>query len=271
MSEIITYDPKGQLETAAEASGSTAVALPEIIGELDTSNPYSLASLLPPPIRRRVPEIPTEFYELSEDAMAEELFGSINKIDPLLNRLRIALWDEYDRCQKHQLKQMDMLRLYRGICTTSQFYKVLNDPKALGFYLTPPTAYTLACKELLTLTVRKMREAINMPLYDKKGNPNTKLIEAIIKIHEKMDMRIHGAVIQRIDQRNLNMNINASADPNTEKEANRAAIPSLEAINDEIARLEAKSMALSAPSIRAPEILPTNPKPEVIDVGKNEG
>jgi len=87
----------------------------------------------------------------------------------------------------------------------------------------------------------------------------------ILKIYEKMELRKHGAIAQRynIDQRNLNINANIDANDQA-KESEKPK--SIEEIEKEIAQLRAETQKLDAVKKGALEDEKTTPK----EVSKEE-
>lgn len=229
----------------------------EKLAEFDESDPRSLVNLLPHFVKELVAKLPTELYEKTEAELRSMIFGEDEKEDETSSRLRVAFWDEYDRVQRYEEDQMDMRRVTDRICTPVYLNKrFLSDPLKLAWLLHPPVGYDLNLKEIHLLSLRAMRAAMELPTTDGKGKPNVKLIEAQMKIFQHVDMRIKGAVIQRIDQRNLNVNMNADASPEVAKEVNRISSMTMEEIEDRIKFLEGKSKSLEAPGNVSVQLMP---------------
>lgn len=76
-----------------------------------------------------------------------------------------------------------------------------------------------------------------LPLRGENGRPDARIAEVILKAYEKVDMRVHGAIVQRVEQRNLNVNYSSK----DQKEAG-AATPALteETVDQELKLLEMK-------------------------------
>lgn len=150
-----------------------------------------------------------------------------------------------------------MHRVMAQICHAKFFNtRFISDPAKLMWMLHPPVGYDLNLKEIHLLSLRCMRAAMALEIVDDNGKPNVKLIEAQMKIFQHIDMRIKGAVIQRIDQRNLNVNMNANASPEVEKEVNRISSMTMEEIETRIKFLERKSKGLEAPGNVSVQLMP---------------
>ena len=209
---------------------------PSIFGELnipliptdaspyDEDNPYSLINLVSPMLRKAIENLPIRHFRYNE----KELRRSA-KPSPEICRLRISFWDEYLLAIEQQRK-MEVINVVKGVCSVPFFYDVLvRDPNILAYIVVAPADYQLAMREMLELGWSRMREVLEMDLeleepYNAKvfneetGKtetvtkfrkvPNIALIGQMRALVQMLDMRIKGAVIQRmqIDQRNLNLN-----------------------------------------------------------------
>jgi hypothetical protein len=70
------------------------------------------------------------------------------------------------------------------------------------------------------------------------------------KIYQNIDTRLKGAVVQRVDQRTLNINADATTSKQQKEEIQKAAQLSMEEINAKIAELEQRSQRLASPTQR---------------------
>lgn len=173
----------------------------------EADNPRSLVNLLPAAVSEAVLSVPDDLLELELDQLEKQMsWGRFHQID---KRLRVSFWAEYDRAIQDGNK-MHIHNVYQGVCSRMQFYRVIQDRVRMAFILTPPESYTISVEEALLQGVRRLREILEFPLYDKKGNPNTKVAEVIVKTYAMLDMRVKGAVVQRVEQKNLNVNVNGN-------------------------------------------------------------
>lgn len=170
----------------------------------DRANPRSLINLLPAWLRREVEKLPSRYYELSEPELRDTYFQG-GEADQTTHRVRIGFWDEYDRCQRFGDNIMSAHRIVEGICSPAYLKNVVHEHHKLAYIIIPPAAYELCLKDLHELGFRQARAALSLPIIGTDGKPNIKLIEAQTKITQHIDMRLKGAVVQRIDQRNVNV------------------------------------------------------------------
>ncbi len=210
-----------------------SLRLPMMVDEsglLDEDNPFSLLELCPPPVREAMEKLDTKFYKISELQLRKLANPSAE-----IARLRMSFWDEYLRASAEKRK-MDVRSITRGVCSHNYFYEViLQNENWVGYITTPPADYQLAIREMLELSWDRIREVLLLPITEKVSvrrtiknedgkiemhidlveKPNTSLIAEIRQITNMLDLRVKGAIMQKmqITQKNLNVNMNAD-DPN---------------------------------------------------------
>lgn len=234
-------------------------------------DPRQFVHLMPHAMRLCVDRLDAKYFELSEEELKLECFGE-EEPTATAQRLRIAFWDEYDRVQRLNEPVIQMRNVVKGICQLPHFVnRFMANPNYLAWMLHAPSDYTNSLKEIHQLSIRVLRKIMLMNPEMPNGLPNVKLIEAQNKIFQHVDMRIKGAIIQRIDQRNLNVNVNTEADETNAKAANHAARLTMTEIDDKLALLQKRSQALAAPSAITVDLM-KNTLPDIIEVdGTEEG
>lgn len=216
----------------------------------DLNNPRSMVSLLPKFLYDRVKLLPARFFVMTEEELAHECFGG--EPNEVSRRLRLAFWEEYDRCQRYQEKEIDIARVVTGICNMTYFKKrFIADWRLLCWILQPPPLYMTDLKDIHEMSLRRLLEVAKLPIErDEKGKVDTKLIDLQQKIFAHVDMRIKGAIVQKIDQRNLSVNVDVDPDsPEGKKilDASRPQHLSMSEVESKIKALESKSLELQAP------------------------
>lgn len=220
--------------------------VPEDACVFDEENPYSLQNLATPEVRAAIEALPIKFYKYSEFRLREHANPC-----PEIARLRISFWDEYLRAADEKRK-MNMRSVTAGVCSMRYFYEtVLKNENWVGYITIPPIDYQLALRELLELSWERLREVLLMPLKEKVNikktstdpdtgkqittfevveKPNTSLISEIRQITNMLDLRIKGAVVQRmqIEQKNLNMNMDVESSGNFLADATMAQLEEME-------------------------------------------
>jgi len=203
----------------------------EFAEDLEVINPEqrnSVINLVSSALQCRIDEAiaaKPELFQMEEVDLARAISPRPSKTD---NRIRMKFWDEYDRVHSHatdgrnvgdRVPSMNMTAIYSGICMKEYFYNVyLHKPEKVAWMLCMPSSYTVKMEELLAFGTEQLRDVLELPHceVDKKGvvdlkSINTKLIEIKAKIVAMVDQRVKGQVIQTIHQKNMNLNVSATA------------------------------------------------------------
>lgn len=165
-------------------------------------------------VTKAINNLPQELSELTERELEK-------KVKPNKDHrvLKISFWEEFRRAQRDRTKpRMIMENIYHGVCARAYFYNnVIRNPPLLAWLVTPPTDEMLVQKELLRVGYKKLARVLSLPfsetLYKKDRNgeiyeekrTNVGLIKEVRAIVEMLQNRVHGAVIQRAQ--NVNVNI----------------------------------------------------------------
>lgn len=202
--------------------------------------------LLPRFVQDRVTAIPLVWWDFSEEEIVQKTWPEQNAPDSVCDKLRLALWDEYDRCFRFKLTALDMEKCLRGICTLGYFRaRVLTEPGKVVFLCTPPPLYENQVRLLHQKGLFELQKILALPLLLPDGTPDAKIADVKRRIYDSLDLRLKGAIVQRIDQRNVNVNIDA--DPTAFNPERPDEMKSMEELELELQALEKKSMSLSIP------------------------
>lgn len=240
---------------AARKQPFAAYKLPMMLDDshvFDGDNPFSLLELCPPAVKAAIERLDPKYYKMSELELRR-----FAKPSAEIARLRMSFWDEYLRASEDK-RNMDVRAITRGVCSHNYFYEVvLANENWLGYITIPPSDYQLAIREMLELSWDRIREVLLLPITEKVPmktsvyneekkryetfceiveKPNTKLIGEIRQITNMLDLRIKGAVLQRMQIEQRNLNINASADDPNVFLAD-ATMAQLESMEKKIARM----------------------------------
>lgn len=170
---------------------------------LDESDPLSVTSLVTPTIRQWMKLIPPKAFTMYEHELRMKA-----KVGEVEEQIRLAFWDEYAYAQDARC-MMNVNKAYERICTKAYFYdSVVREPYKLAYILTPPRNYVYRMREMLELAHRRMREVLELPLLDKRKNPNVKLIAEMVKITVLLENRVMGAVKQKLEVESKSVNVN---------------------------------------------------------------
>jgi hypothetical protein len=204
----------------------------------DADNPRSLINLVPEAVRNHINNLPEDFLHLTEEEL--EAMTPNAQWTMVDRRLRTAFWLEYERVQATG-GHMVMTNIFGGTCSKNYFYdRVLTCKPRLGYLLQAPQNYRVATEEALIHGVNRVREILDLPLFtelkDGRRVPDPKVADVIIKAVAMLDMRVKGAVIQRIQQHNINENLN--------QKQNVPEPSSMAEIDEQLKELQAKAQAL---------------------------
>lgn len=163
-----------------------------------------LYKVLPTHLQQAILRIPDEYLCMSESDLTEAADpGSVEHM------LRYNLWKKFHEAERNGVAQLTSTAIFSGICTSSNWYnRVLQDPKKLAWILQPTQESTDVMREALDYGIRKIRNEI---LTQKVTEKNA---ASIIKAIQFLADRVWGTSVQRIESKNLNLNVgNNQASP----------------------------------------------------------
>lgn len=190
--------------------------LPEVhqnlLGNLfDPSSSVSLASLLPPGLSTRLLNSlskDSSLYELldDEDALLRHLEAAYRyRCPPTDSRIRMSFWLEYERALL-EADKMKVANIHSLVCDERSFYRLFGScPGRTAFLICRPAAYQEQVREMLSHGLKRMRQILDMPAILPNGKVDHKMLMLQAKITGMMDMRLHGAPTQKVQQLNLNV------------------------------------------------------------------
>ena len=138
----------------------------------------------------------------------EEVLRKRVKPSIVLNRLRLGFWKEYDYAQ-FKGKKMCLENIYRGVCSEEEFLNILETTRYGAWLLKPPTDYISNLEEALCTGINRLREMLEIPLYEERhvkvGRDeyvkqkvfDKGAAEILLKVVNMVDSRVNGAVVQR--------------------------------------------------------------------------
>jgi hypothetical protein len=220
----------------------------------DRTNERSVLNLVPPGTANLMIEAgraKPELFTLDERTLWKTLRAEESTPSPTDNRLRLAFWAEYDRAQGSN-DRMNMNAVFGGICTRPIFDKYLSHPEKMAWMLCPPALYMTVMEEALSFGIERIRDILEIDVVRTvKGKEvvDVKLGELQAKIVAMLELRVKGAVATKIEQRNMNLNINTS-----DKQVAKAAMGgSMADIQKRLKELERRDR-MSAPPREAVDV-----------------
>lgn len=195
---------------------------------IDLSNPQHFINLVPPKVRQAILSIPHDWFLWSENKLKSHLSEkSIMDVD---FQLRLSFWDEYERVFQ-TASPMKQVNITRGVCSAGCFYSdVLSNPARVLFMITEPSYYKKRLKYAHHMLTEKILEIAKMDIRDstKDGLPDARTMAIQLEAFKYTDQRIHGSLIQRVESKSVNVNVNTTQE----------AAPTHEDLDKQIAELE---------------------------------
>ena len=179
----------------------------------DINNPASVINLLPPSVRalltnakEKVPHL----LDMDERVLWKELRSQDKSPSVSDSRLRMKFWNEYERAAALG-ERMNLPNIYLGVCSPDYFQnRYILMPEKVAWMLCPPASYVVKMEEALAYGVEQLRDILELPLVDAKGRPDMKLAELKAKIVAMLDIRVKGAIVQKVENKTTSLNINTT-------------------------------------------------------------
>lgn len=201
----------------------------KILSYKDKSDPKSMINIAPMCMSRPIETCPDDIFDMSEAELEHQLMR--DKYARELSLVRTSFWLEYERATRAGLT-MDVSNIVAGICDRRVFIgSIIANSFRVAYILKPHAEYKLQVEEMLQIGLRQMREILLLPNVDAKGRADAKLASVKQKIFDTVLDRAVGAVPKLVNQRNLNMNVDAA------KDAQVIEVPKLEDLDAELMEL----------------------------------
>lgn len=210
----------------------------------DESDPASVISLAPEAVREAMERVPVEWRALPEKDL--RIIVQPNEID---ERVRLTFWAEYFRALEAG-KRMSATGAHAGACNRLTYYRsILTNPDRMAFILSPPVSHDVRAEVALNKAYRRIEEILDLPMTDSAGRPIPSIARLINDIRERLEDRVYGPVVQRVEQKTLQVTGQMSAEQ-TEKvvQAETQALDSPEELDRKLLELRQKAESLSVPS-----------------------
>lgn len=179
----------------------------------DRMNDNSIINKVPPALQNHFLEASKkrpDLFGMDERDLFKKLRAEELTPSPTDNRLRIQFWLEYDRSMT-TMKRMEIMNVTAGVCSNQYFReRFLHRPEKVAWLLACPVSYTRKIEEALDFGLDRLRDMLELSVTDAQGKLNLKLMELQAKIVALLDQRVKGSVVQRIEQKNMNLNVTTS-------------------------------------------------------------
>jgi hypothetical protein len=173
----------------------------------DHDNPYSVWSLSCQSMRDAIDRTPDDLFLLDE----QKLTVMVNH-DARLNVLRMSFHREYERVmavfqRTGNITLLRMSNIYGGICCGATFDRYLRRPECLVYLTLPMVDFYDGLKSLGNTLLSRYEEILRAPLYDKKGNFNSRTAEVVLKAMKSVEDRVYGQSIQRVSSESKSVQV----------------------------------------------------------------
>lgn len=174
-------------------------------GYFDLNNPLSLYSKLGPEYSKKFHECLAQLPEaepmLHDETALKAWLYKEHQFRPSVaeNRYRYQFWLEYENSIRDN-RQMRMTNVYYFVGAESTFKKlILADPRRLCWMICRPAGYESTAREMLQYGLSRMREYLEKDPFE-SGKPDMRLMKMQLDIVKMMDLRLHGAPTQKLQQ-----------------------------------------------------------------------
>ena len=178
-----------------------SLSIPSILKQL--KNPPAITEFTSDFLTNYISKLDIEYCDLDEATLLKLIQDNLSKPNwqpaPVVETLRQAFWDQYEIAVRYQIK-IDAHKIFENICTKGVFQKHMEDQNSLAWILCKPLAYEQKIGALLDRGYRRFEEFLELPVRDKMGNVNEKLVDSIFKIVTALDLRLRGGYTQRSEQ-----------------------------------------------------------------------
>ncbi len=177
-----------------------------------------------PVITRAIDALDIDLLEKGERRLELDIKAGAGGWPRQLGLLKIAFWEEYRLAHKER-RRMRIEDVFFGICHRAYWDKqVVQKPLHLAWMIHPPADELILQKEIIQLTQKKIRDALDMPIYNilvrRRFDQSTKewseenyrsvnvpLLKQVLEVMKAMQDRVHGSVVKREQREVKSLNL----------------------------------------------------------------
>lgn len=190
--------------------------------------------------------MPEECWSQTEYHLRTQVRNQLNNSQEgisLVNKLRIAFWDEYERAAREQ-DYMHFKKVHGGICKAEVCIGLFKSMPVLLAWITSPLAgYLMNRKELNFLSEERMVEIMSVSAVRHDGRLDARAARVQVELYLALQDRIHGPVIEKSETKSVNVNVNSTQTP-SEAAGTIAMITDMEELDRRLQAVRAKTQAL---------------------------
>lgn len=233
----------------------------------DKENPRSLINIVWVDMKKVIERAEVqcrEYFRKSERQLK-------NKVKPEIvdDQLRMRFWQEYDRAQMNDTKMM-LAPIIHGLCGKEYFHdQICKNPEKLAWILMPLGEYITRMESSLYIALDEIEDILRLPIKQEKARRdgskyediNVKLIAEKVKIAQWLDLRIKGAIVQKLAIHQKVEHSNKSVG-SIDQQLNNLSLTDLQSLDRSIANVQRQIQQAQSREL-LPAISESN---EVIDV-----
>jgi hypothetical protein len=168
-----------------------------------------LLELVAPSLRSAFESLPPTWRDLTKENFTQVTGYLPTKIDELL---RISLWRNYERVVSTGQARISNRAIYGHVLDAAQWANLTysNSARAkerLAYMLIRTENYQNRLHRLLDRGLERLEELLSKTIEKPDGSTDVPLARVQLAATIMLDQRVNGAIVQRIDQRVLNANV----------------------------------------------------------------
>jgi hypothetical protein len=204
----------------------------------------NVREMVTPGVLAAIEQVPPEYLEMTprelEKLSRRKAFSSTDRA------IRVNFWNEYTRASAKGCT-MRVAHIVQGVCSPAHFHSTfLREPARVAFMLIPPVEFNQMKKILSEQAMETIQEIMDTPHLDAEGKINSKVMDAKLKAAALAIQLDQGAIVQRIENKNLNMNASISV------EDKRTTPQSMEEIEARLAELDRPTLVVESTQTSEP-------------------
>lgn len=182
-------------------------------------------SLLTPGMANHFSKIPQNLMDIEECKLKQLAHPT-----ELEEMLRESFWREIRRVSMDLKDQVRPVNIYGGICTKIHFYTVLGTPEKAALILRCPPSHKEKSEYIISKGTAKLMEVLEGKVLYPNGHIDAKATKAILDVVAYFESRVRGSVTQKIESKNLNVEVKRSEPAVSMKELDQKLASMREAI-----------------------------------------
>lgn len=164
----------------------------------DRDDPDSVFNRSQGELREAVLRVEQSKMGIRNTKLPPKLIKELIKPDPRDAKMRQGFWEEYARAVDRD-SYMRVEFIAGGVTSFEVFCEdYLLKPEMMGYLMNCPASYVRNTEDLLNVALDRLRDILELPLVNHKGQVQPAVVAGILKAAEMLDKRVKGAVLQKV-------------------------------------------------------------------------